>query len=488
MGGKEYTSESAKNQHFADDLIELTLAFASLTHDHPELLETDIETWQWNQYLTELVGEFEKSYRSVDVDDAERQRDIRAFALETIPDLYESRAGKTWSGRAEYGTRSAFERGLKKPALLPDDNLREWLITSVGALSPERIVFTSLTDPGVQDFDLQRAYRSPEIPGRESFSCVYDQNLDTVYFCSHSGRFTLPEDCRSLFAELTDLKAIEGLERLDATGVLDMAGMFCDCWFLEKAEVSSWDVSNVTAMNSMFGGCCSLTSLDISKWDTSSVTNMAYMFSGCRSLERLDTSRWDTSHVTTMASMFGGCNSLERVYNDRWDTSSVTDMSGMFYGCESLFGMDLSTFNIAPRSSNNEALCWDTHNVRSMARMFFGCKSLSDLRLHGWDTSKVESMYYMFKDCSSLKYLDLEDFDTSNVTSMQYMFYGCSSLETVAFSGVSCAKDPQTKDMFGLCDNLKTVLLPKAPLAARLIKKEAASAIARNEPEKILGR
>ncbi|RMC23748.1 MULTISPECIES: MucBP domain-containing protein [unclassified Lactobacillus] len=98
-----------------------------------------------------------------------------------------------------------------------------------------------------------------------------------------TGNLTITGNASYLFGGLGALTQIEGLEKLDTSGV--------------------------TSMSSMFEECSSLTSLDASHFDTSKVTDMSSMFSNCSSLYNLDLTNFNTKHVV-MGAMFANCAAL----------------------------------------------------------------------------------------------------------------------------------------------------------------------------------
>lgn len=60
------------------------------------------------------------------------------------------------------------------------------------------------------------------------------------------------------FRGMTDLVAIDGMERLHTDGVTDMSHMFTGCMMLSSLEADDWDVSAVEDMTGIFEGCDAL--------------------------------------------------------------------------------------------------------------------------------------------------------------------------------------------------------------------------------------
>lgn len=257
----------------------------------------------------------------------------------------------------------------------------------------------------------------------------------------------LGPDFRGIFAGLTNLTEIIGLEYLDTSGVrrfdnlfngasnitnLDMVAMWdtasaqrFDNMFrytsnISELDLSSWNTSDVRQINGMFRGMTSLDTLNISTWNTSRVTNMTDLFRET-ALTELDVSHFDTGVVTAMSSMFRDMFYLEYLDISNFNTNNVTNMGLMFLSATSLKSLDVSHFNV--------------NNVTDMNSMFRNANLLTTVGdLYSWDTSSVIRMDGMFRDLPNLVTLDVSNFNTSNVTSMSNMFNGASSLAVLDVS------------------------------------------------------
>jgi len=91
---------------------------------------------------------------------------------------------------------------------------------------------------------------------------------------------------RSLFANLTNLRTISGMDL--------------------------WDMSEVTIARNMFRDTHSLVSLDLSTWDTSNISDFGTMFT-FSGVYNLDLSNWDTRSRTTMSSTFQDASNLNKI-------------------------------------------------------------------------------------------------------------------------------------------------------------------------------
>jgi len=235
--------------------------------------------------------------------------------------------------------------------------------------------------------------------------------ITAVIFDSSFAGYNGLTSTRNMFANMTSLATITGLEYLNT--------------------------ENVTDMSFMFYGCSSLTSLDLRSFNTSKVTNMTGMFSFIgpsykdqleewyepyenlleSNLASINLSSFDTRNVYDMSQMFLGCDKLTSLDLSNFNTANVRGMRSMFYGCSSLTDLDISSFNTA--------------NVRDMFGMFYGCSGLKSLDVTSFNTRYVNDMRFMFTECSGLTSLDVRNFNVEDVWNIGYMFAGCSSLVTI---------------------------------------------------------
>lgn len=307
----------------------------------------------------------------------------------------------------------------------------------------------------------------------------------------------LPTSTAFWFYNLSNLKAIDGLENLNTSNVTNMQfmffgcsgltsldftkysdfktdkvitmwNMFYGCTGLTTLNVSTFDTKNLVNMSGMFTNCSSLTTLDLSNFVTTNVTDMSYVFGSCTSLATLDISNFTTDNVTTMASMFDGCTALKNLDVSKFNTSSVTDMYMMFSGCNSLRSLDVSHFDthLVIRMNSMFQNCYlvptldvshfDTSKVYYMDYMFSGCKSLKALDVSGFNTKKVTSMLAMFQNYP-LSSLDISNFVTSSVTDMSYMFNNSPNLTSLNLSNFDTQKVTNMEHMFSGCSSLQSV-------------------------------
>ena len=244
-------------------------------------------------------------------------------------------------------------------------------------------------------------YYDTKMSSRSGITEVYDQDDGIDIYTSYGNDVLkavidpsmkdapLTSTCR-MFADLSQMSSIQGLENLNTAKVTDMNGMFYNCTALKSLDLSSFNTAKVTDMSNMFYSCESLTSLDLNSFNTAKVTDMSLMFYGCQRLTSLDLSSFNTANVTDMSNMFQACQWLTSLNLSSFNTAKVTNMRYMFNNCQSLTSLDISSFNTA--------------NVTDMARMFYDCQNLTTIFCNdNCSTSSVlKSSEDMFKSCYAL--------------------------------------------------------------------------------------
>lgn len=247
------------------------------------------------------------------------------------------------------------------------------------------------------------------------------------------------KDLACLFAGMTNLTTIVGLENLNTSEATTLEGMFWDCNIITSLDLSNFNTSKVTNMAAMFYACLKLTEIKgLDHFDTSNVTNMNSMFWACSSMNSIDVSHFNTSKVESMGLMFCACSKLESLDLRNFDTSNVMDFDDMFDRCVALKSVNLSSF--------------DTSKATSMYNMFGNCYNLMSLDVSHFNTENVTTMAKMFSYCIKITSLNLCNFNTYNVTDMTSMFYGNKELTTIYCNDSWSAT--KSVDMFTNCTKL----------------------------------
>jgi surface protein len=87
-------------------------------------------------------------------------------------------------------------------------------------------------------------------------------------------------------------------------------GMFKDCIYLSKIDLSGIQSDNLVRMNSTFFNCSSLEDIIFDNFNSSQITNMDNAFEGCSSLPGLDLSSFKTNKLQSMKQAFKKCKTM----------------------------------------------------------------------------------------------------------------------------------------------------------------------------------
>ena len=265
-----------------------------------------------------------------------------------------------------------------------------------------------------------------------------------------------------MFAELTSLKEIEGLNNLSTVYTSDMSHMFLNDVSLTKLNLSNFATSRVITMEGMFMDCHKLTEISgLDYFLTTKVQNMKAMFRNDFELTNLNIKNFKTSKVNNMSFMFYNTLKLETIDVCNFDTSNVVNMSHMFanintathrgYGATPSEDNGLDTYLTEIKCIKN----FNTKNVKSMNRMFHGLHKITTLEFgNKFITDNVTDMEAMFSGLYAIESLDLSRFNTSNITSVKWFFNSCRNLKSINLENFSFANVTEFKSMFSMNVNL----------------------------------
>ncbi|MBL5005991.1 LPXTG-motif protein cell wall anchor domain protein [Enterococcus lactis] len=139
---------------------------------------------------------------------------------------------------------------------------------------------------------------------------------ETITGIIFEGNVKAGADSSLLFSDLPAVKGIQNMDRLDVSGVTNMAGMFENSPQLTSLDLSTWEVSNVENMQTIFQGTTNLTDLNIKNWDVDQVTNMGGAFASS-GLSNLDLTGWNTAKATDHSGMFADMTNLKQITFDK---------------------------------------------------------------------------------------------------------------------------------------------------------------------------
>ena len=325
------------------------------------------------------------------------------------------------------------------------------------------------------------------------------------------GETQAPRYSSDLFANLSSLNQIVGLEGFDTSEVIEMSRMFLGDIALTTLDLSKLNTSKVWSTVDMFEGCTSLTSLNLSKFDTSSLTNLGGMFKNCSSLKTLDLSSFDTSEVTTMRGMFNNTTLTSLTLGDKFHFLGTDSELTLAYPSDALregkyvsgnwTNKDNTAVSYKPDDfianygtndlkagtyvAETKPLVWGDANWafdKDSGVLTIASGQLDEAKDSPWnrnddkkiDKKQIKKIIFtgatkapknsrsLFKALTNLTEIDgLTNLDTSEVTDMGEMFYDCYNLKKLDLSNFNTTKVTTIVDMFFYCVSLKTLDLSK---------------------------
>ena len=144
---------------------------------------------------------------------------------------------------------------------------------------------------------------------------INSQDIDLGYKYFPKDQYELRELISDhILAQAKETHTSVDLSDIDVSKITDMSKLFYKFDYLEKINVSGWDISNVETLESCFGEMKNLKEINgLDDWDLSKVKNINAMFYKCKSLTKLDLSGWDTKSVTSMDAVFSYCENLKEI-------------------------------------------------------------------------------------------------------------------------------------------------------------------------------
>lgn len=153
-----------------------------------------------------------------------------------------------------------------------------------------------------------------------NYNTPWDNIRNKITKVEIKGHITFEEGSylNSLFAFCYNCESFDGLENLDVSNVINIAGIFSmDTNYpnenLKELNVSDWNTAKVIYMSYMFENCIKLKLLNVYNWNVTNVTSMHYMFYNCSNLDKIDLTNWNVANVNTIYSIFYGCSSLKSI-------------------------------------------------------------------------------------------------------------------------------------------------------------------------------
>ena len=94
-----------------------------------------------------------------------------------------------------------------------------------------------------------------------------------------------------MFAFLTNLKRVIGIESLNVSNVLSFDGMFFFCKSLRAMDLSNWKLTSAMNINQMFSNT-GLKSLKVNNWNLPNLVHASQTFAYCHDMYNLNISGW----------------------------------------------------------------------------------------------------------------------------------------------------------------------------------------------------
>ena len=148
-----------------------------------------------------------------------------------------------------------------------------------------------------------------------------------VVISSSADGISLPEDCKSMFAELASLRSVRFGIPADLSRTESLRQMFQYDYELEEIEFNFINADSVREAPGMFEGCWALRELDLSWLGCGQMFDTIRMFSECTSLRTVtvDPDRWRAGEGFFSEDMFSGDNCLHNYCGDDGGLYAVPD-------------------------------------------------------------------------------------------------------------------------------------------------------------------
>ena len=190
----------------------------------------------------------------------------------------------------------------------------------------------------------------------------FDDTEGTIYFYTDADIIGKSGDMIRMFAKMTNLTDISGLEYFDTSAVTDINRMLQDCPNLsDLSPLADWDVSSVTNMAFMFGANppreMSISDLTpLKNWNVSNVTNMDSIFKYCKSLTTLTgLENWNVSNVTNFQQAFNQTGLTDAMAIKDWNVIKATNFDKMLGNTSSTLPADkMPSFTVKPGTWNSQ--------------------------------------------------------------------------------------------------------------------------------------
>ncbi|WP_338230650.1 MucBP domain-containing protein [Lactiplantibacillus paraxiangfangensis] len=176
-----------------------------------------------------------------------------------------------------------------------------------------------------------------------------------------TGPVTFNTAAAGLFAGLSNLTQIDGLDQVDTSRTTNLNDLFyADSQLMDLTGVEHWDTSKVKTIDRTFFATALVGTLDLSHWDVGSLTSSSMTF--CRAgafddnsqrlFKLLNLSGWDFQAPKVSLATFGyQLQALSIDTSDWQNTSHITNMESMFT-LAGINNIDISSFDMRNLSTS----------------------------------------------------------------------------------------------------------------------------------------
>jgi len=183
-----------------------------------------------------------------------------------------------------------------------------------------------------------------------------------------------------LFAGLSNLTQIDGLEKVDTSRTISIDDLFDnDSQLTNLTGIENWKTGNLQTMEKTFFATALTGTLDLSNWDVSSLTSAYWAFTraggldanGNRLFNLLDLSGWNFKAAKVNLSGMGYLLQANAINTTGWgNTSHITSMSQMFF-ISRIQKIDMSSFDMRQLS----------YSAGTLQQMFIYAGALKEIKL-----------------------------------------------------------------------------------------------------------
>lgn len=302
-----------------------------------------------------------------------------------------------------------------------------------------------------------------------SYGDVVIDLLDTQLFI-YTNESIPVTSAENMFAEMTKLESIQGIELFDFSNCENFQGMFYNCSKLSTLDLTANSFSKAKNMSQMFYGCAELKSFKINDMTLSQVVNMSQMFEECVNIESLQMP--ETPVVTNISRMFKGLGygtDYGCTINGSMSFPSCTDYTELFLGAH-LVSLDfVNEFDMSKAVTTERMFCdatcpedvdlskWNTINLQNTYEMFLGASNIRNINLDGWDCSNLTSCEKMFH-LTTAHNISLQWKNVIKLENTNSMFNAAMALTEINLSGFNNIHLKEANQMFMDCYELKQII------------------------------